>query len=175
MKGWNPETLFASGDLCFLWNNHFPGQLSVGAGVFAKMLHTVRGLGTQDQDGCLSWLRPKDQTITLPDVALILDNIGVWRGIAFCTNWEELCGHTYITALRSEIKREQRNAKTAADLIAPRRERLQSVVLPKWNRDLLKTNRPLLQALSALGMSLACDVESGLLLQFEDTDVVRCF
>lgn len=190
---WQPEELLSSGDLVTFWRNHFPQQFRVGVVQFFEVLRTSRGVSLETFLELLPWLAPgvpmpartgddpvasssflasiRDMELELADIGLTLDSLGLSRGLAFCTSWEELCGHAFITAVWSEHERVRRGVMSAADVVLARKEQQFSVLLPGWSRDVLRRNRPFLRAIMTLGAALAFDAEDGLVVQFDSAEV----
>mmetsp|Transcript_143818 Transcript_143818/g.261662 ORF Transcript_143818/g.261662 Transcript_143818/m.261662 type:complete len:816 (-) Transcript_143818:96-2543(-) len=195
---WHTEELLHSGDLVAFWRSNFSTHFRVSVVQFYEVLRASRGVTLETFQELLPWLLPgvainmesveakarehpsteasllnsiRDEELDLADIGLTLDSLGLSRGLAFCTSWEELCGHAFITAVWSEHERGRRGVMSAADVVLARKEQQSSVLLPGWSRDSLRRARPFLRALLALGASLAFDTEDGLVVQFESAEV----
>lgn len=170
-----PERMLTSGDIAMLWRGCFRGQFRAGIDELLKAISNACELSAEAAVALRPWLRPGGRSsakeVELSDAAVVLDMLGLARGVAFCSNWEELCGHTYITTLWSPDECERRRVATAADISYTRRERQTTVLMPGWSREKLQGERGLLHALLALGMSVACDSDHGLVLQFEEASI----
>lgn len=180
-----PEDLISSGDFAAFWRDHFPGRFRVRAADFVAALRTARGLSASTSAELLSWLFVRKgsevgtdgteaEEVSLVDSALVFDCFGVASGIAFCTHWQELFGHRYITALCGEGEQGRRSTMCAADIALARREQLSTVLLPGWSRERLHGCRSLLRVLATLGLAMACDCEDGLLVEFSEPEVAAC-
>jgi len=187
VKRWRPGDFIASGDFSVFWRDHFPEQLRVRAGDFLYALRlragVSRGVNTEACSRLLPWLLfgrapegdPEREELEVVDLALLFDCFGMASGVTFCTKWEELLGHMYITAVCGRGDPGLgRAAMCAADIAQSRREQLASVLLPGWSRDKLRENRPLMRVLTTLGMSVACDADEGLLVTFAEPEVAAC-
>eukprot|EP00927_Polykrikos_kofoidii_P061258 TRINITY_DN56118_c0_g1_i1.p1 TRINITY_DN56118_c0_g1~~TRINITY_DN56118_c0_g1_i1.p1 ORF type:complete len:684 (-),score=157.60 TRINITY_DN56118_c0_g1_i1:182-2233(-) len=174
-----PAELLSSGDFVVFWKNAFSQRLRVSCEELARALQAVRGIDAKTSELLLSWLRfhgggggeAGDSVVDLADAALTLDVLGLYRGIAFCTSWQDLAGHALITSLRSGSDRGRRAVMRADDIALARKERECSVLVPDWSRESLRRCRPLFLALTALGIANICDVDRGLVILFEEPEI----
>jgi len=176
LASWSPEKMLESGDLVYLWQNNFPHRLRVKSSVFLQVLRSHRNLDCKTCEDVLPWLQldDTDDELELLNIALIMDSLGLSRGTSFCTSWEELCGHQFITAVWSESEQDRRAIMSAADIVLAQKENQSTVFMVGWSREILRANRNLLEGLVALGLSVACDSEEGLLLMFDEPTVAQC-
>mmetsp|Transcript_28418 Transcript_28418/g.61896 ORF Transcript_28418/g.61896 Transcript_28418/m.61896 type:complete len:673 (-) Transcript_28418:63-2081(-) len=177
---WSPEDFFTSGGLRAFWRKHFPSRFVVSSAEFMAALAVGRHMAPSAIEELRPWLRPGnsngDDCIDLADTGLLLESLGISRGICFGTTWEVLCGHSYLTVVNSEQEWGRRVGASAADLVVARREKQSGFLINGWSRELLSRHRSLLRALLALGISVACDTVDGasLILQFDCPDVAAC-
>eukprot|EP00445_Apocalathium_hangoei_P028415 CAMPEP_0203923492 /NCGR_PEP_ID=MMETSP0359-20131031/63382_1 /ASSEMBLY_ACC=CAM_ASM_000338 /TAXON_ID=268821 /ORGANISM="Scrippsiella Hangoei, Strain SHTV-5" /LENGTH=646 /DNA_ID=CAMNT_0050851575 /DNA_START=6 /DNA_END=1946 /DNA_ORIENTATION=- len=183
LRMWSPETFLASADFGLFWQEHFSQCLRVASADFANALRTSRSMDVGACQELLTWLRScgrreesmeQAEEVELVDMAVLFDCLGMACGVAFCTRWQELVGHSLITAIAGEHELGRRSIQCAADVVMARREQVASVLLKGWSREKLRNSRVLLRALTALGMSVACDAEEGLVVQFAEPEVATC-
>lgn len=170
---WSPVEYLARGDFAAFWANHFPHRLCVFADEFLNALRSSQSLGVVTGSELIEWLKPGVETmggkgrtaLDLNDLAILFDSFGISGSIAFCTAWEQLCGHDLINAVAGV---------GGADFVQPQQEECSCVVLPTWTKQKLRTSRSLLRSFVVLGMQVACDAEDGLVVQFLEPEIACC-